>query len=289
MSTEDHMKKLDTVFFTEYTSHDAILKYTRATAGFGVSYLLDNDYKAVYRDALEHLTAEVKARGLQIIEFGCGGGMNLVYLIALLNQRGIKIEKAVGTDFSPTLIDAARREVESYLTEEDRLKVEFHVARNESLVEDLAMARGTDPQALAGSFAFVIGVNTIRYCHRGQREMDCARHIKELLVPGGVCVVIDMNDRFPVFRSALKNHFRKSKEEECYIPSLEEYAAPFAATGFEILRKEHFCWIPHSGGKLLCWIMRGLSPLLSAVAPSRAMRSLVIVRKPLTSPNRSGV
>ena len=34
-------------FFREYTSHEAIVKYTRATAGFGISYLLDHDYKAV--------------------------------------------------------------------------------------------------------------------------------------------------------------------------------------------------------------------------------------------------
>ena len=42
-------------FFLEYTSQDAILKYTKATAGFGISYLLDHDYKAVYLDALRHL------------------------------------------------------------------------------------------------------------------------------------------------------------------------------------------------------------------------------------------
>lgn len=42
-------------FLSEYTSQDAIVKYTRATAGFGISYLLENDYKAVYDEALEVL------------------------------------------------------------------------------------------------------------------------------------------------------------------------------------------------------------------------------------------
>lgn len=37
------------VFFREYTSQDAIAKYTRATAGFGISYLLDHYYKAEHR------------------------------------------------------------------------------------------------------------------------------------------------------------------------------------------------------------------------------------------------
>jgi hypothetical protein len=39
-------------FFREYTSQDAILKYTKATAGFGISYLLDHDYKAVFLTSL---------------------------------------------------------------------------------------------------------------------------------------------------------------------------------------------------------------------------------------------
>jgi SAM-dependent methyltransferase len=284
MHTDDKLQTLDTVFFDEYTSHKAILKYTRATAGGGISYLLDHDYKAVYCWALEHLTPEVKQRGIRLLEFGCGGGMNLVQMTSVLREEGFKVKSAVGTDFSPVLIDAARREAKTYLREEDQRQLEFHVARNESLVQDLATATGTGRSDLANSFDFILGVNTIRYCHRGEREADCARDIMELLAPGGICVVIDMNDRFPVFRSALKNYLLKTKkEEECYIPSLAEYATPFEKAAFEVLRKEHFCWIPHSAGKLLCSLMRGLSPILSAVAPTRAMRSLVVVRKPLMS------
>jgi SAM-dependent methyltransferase len=281
MHTDDKSQTLDTVFFDEYTSHNAILKYTRATAGRGISYLLDHDYKAVYFWALGHLTPEVKQRGIRLLEFGCGGGMNLVQMTSVLRQEGFKVKCAVGTDFSPVLIDAARREAKTYLREEDQRQLEFHVARNESLVQDLATATGTGRSDLANSFDFMLGVNTIRYCHRGEREADCARDIMELLVPGGICVVIDMNDRFPVFRSALRNYFRRTNEEERYLPSLAEYAAPFEKAGFEILRKEHFCWIPHSAGRLLCFVMRALSPILSAVAPTRAMRSLVVVRKPL--------
>jgi SAM-dependent methyltransferase len=271
---------MDASFFAEYTSHDAILKYTRATAGHGISYLLDHDYKDIYLKALDLLPAAVKARGLRILEFGCGGGMNLVHLVSVLKQAGIKVNQAVGTDFSPVLIEAAKREAGSYLMPEDQGKLAFHVAKNESLIQDMAAANGVDRSQILNSFDFIIGVNTIRYCHRFGREMDCARDIYQLLAPGGVCVNIDMNDRFPAFRSDLKNMLRSTKEEECYIPSLREYAAPFEKTGFEMIRKENFCWIPHSGSKFMCAIMGGLTPILNTVARARAMRSLVVVRKP---------
>ena len=42
-------------FFRQYTSQDEIAKYTRRTAGHGIAYLLDHDYKAVYLDAIQRL------------------------------------------------------------------------------------------------------------------------------------------------------------------------------------------------------------------------------------------
>lgn len=86
-----------------------------------------------------------------------------------------------------------------------------------------------------------------------------------------------MNNRFPAFRSNLKCLVQN--QTECYLPSLEEYASPFKTAGFEIIRKENFCWIPHSAGHALTLCCRLLSPLFNLVAPSRAMRSLVVARK----------
>jgi len=269
-------------FFREYTSQDAILKYTKATAGLGISYLLDHDYKRVYLEALGRLPQVVRQQGIRLLEFGCGGGMNLVHLISVLGQEGIRVESAIGADFSPVLIEAARREAKSYLGREEQGKVAFHVAKNETLMEDLSASLGKAKSELGNSFHFILGVNTARYCHRAGKELDCAQAIFDLLAPGGICVVIDMNDRFPLFRSALKNRFRKSKEEECYLPSLEEYAAPFKKVGFDVLRQEHFCWIPHSAGTFMCGLLGRISPLLNMVANSRAMRSLVVSRKPTT-------
>src|SRR5262249_1542403 len=233
--------------------------------------------------ALERLPPDVKQRGIRMLEFGCGGGMNLIHLVSVLKQEGIKVQKVVGTDFSPVLIDAARRESKSYLASDDLAKLEFHLANNEALVAGIAASSGKEQAKLLGSFDFVFGVNTIRYCHRDGRELSCARNIMNLLVPGGVAVVIDMNNRFPAFRSALKNRFRIHKKLECYIPSLEEYVAPFQNAGFEILRKEHFCWIPHSGGVFMSGLFRTMTPLLNTVAKSRAMRSLIVVRRPATA------
>ena len=110
MSTDTKMQSMDAAFFDEYTSHDAILKYTRATAGYGISHLLDHDYKDVYCQALDRLPPIPNGRGIRVLEFGCGAGMNLVHFTSILKGKGITFERAVGTDFSPVLIDAAKRE-----------------------------------------------------------------------------------------------------------------------------------------------------------------------------------
>jgi SAM-dependent methyltransferase len=267
------------IYFEEYTSPDAVLKYSKATAGYGINYLLDNDYKAVYCEALDRLPEEAKRKGIRVLEFGCGAGMNLIHLVSVLRQKDIKLEKAIGTDFSPVLLEVARGEAKKELNGESR-KVEFMVAKNESLVKDISAATGMDSSKLKNHFHFIFGINTFRYCHTGENDIACARDIREMLAPRGVCMVIDMNHSFPAFRSALKNRFRIHKKEECYIPTLDEYAAPFEQTGFDLLRRENFCWVPHSGGKLMCGIMSGMAPILNLVAKPRAMRSLVLAQKP---------
>ena len=174
MST-NNIRKMDETFLEEYTSHRAILRYTKATAGCGISYLLNHDYKDVYVRAFESLPPEVKRRGIRMLEFGCGGGMNLLHLVSILTQAGSKVEKATGTDFSPALIDAAKYESVQYLHREDQEKIDFHIAKNESLINDLSEATGTDRANLLCSFDFILGVNTMRYCHRGGHEMSCVR------------------------------------------------------------------------------------------------------------------
>ena len=268
-------------YLDQYSEENEISKYTRATAGSGISYLLDHDYKAVYLEALNLLPQQTCQGGIRILEFGCGGGMNLLRLISTLSSKGIRVAEAIGTDFSPAMVETAKREARDYLRGQDLRSPEFYVANNESLISDLAVSAAIEKSSLLNSFHFVLGVNTIRYCHDAKKERDCVRDIFNLLVPGGICVVIDMNNRFPLFRSDLRNKLCRKKEKQCYVPSLEEYAAPFVKEGFELLRRDHFCWVPHSAGPVMAGVLRTLSPILNTVARSRAMRSLVVARKPL--------
>ena len=269
-------------YYQEYTAPSAILRYSKATAGYGIGYLLEHDYKRVYLDAVRTMKTGATNGGLQILEFGCGAGMNLVHLMSVLRREGVQVRRALGTDFSPTLIDAARKDARSYLPKDDQSKVEFYVGKNETLVNDLCTALRQPRKELLREFDLILSVNTVRYCHRSNTQVNCAKDLFDLLKSGGVCVNIDMSDRFLFFRSSFRPGAREKKKKgrEAYLPSLQEYAAPFEQVGFEILKKEHFCWIPHSASALMCIGLSAASPVLNVVARSRAMRSLVVVRKP---------
>jgi SAM-dependent methyltransferase len=264
-------------FLDEYNSNDAILKYSSRSAGYGVNYLIEHVYAGAYDQAIE-ICRGTSTAPLRVLEFGCGAGMNVIGLLSRLAHRSIAIKDAFGTDFSESLIESARREAQANLPPVLRAKVSFHVASNERLGLELAAATGTSVEALLGSFDFIFGVNTFRYCHRLRTDRDCADDIFRLLRGGGTSVMIDMNDRFPLFRSHLK---RVQSSEATYLPSLEQYVEPFQRSGFEIVTKRYFSWIPHSAGPSLTRVCRMLTPILNATAPSRAMRSLVIAKKPL--------
>jgi SAM-dependent methyltransferase len=267
-------------FLAEYSTAQSIRKYSKETAGSGICYLLDHDYGEIYREILAmYVPTERKNSGIRMWEFGCGAGMNLLHLVSLIGDAGFALDFAIGTDFSDKLIEAASMEARASLAPRQRERVRFCLARNESLISDATKSRGLTRESLLRSFDLIIGVNTIRYCHRLGNERLCTSNIFDLLRTGGVCIVIDMNRGFPAFRGRLRDRLTKEKKAY-YLPSLEEYARPFASAGFEILRKENFCWIPHSASPGLTSVMGALTPLLSALAPNRAMRSLLVCRKP---------
>lgn len=264
-------------FLDEYVSESAVRKYTTETAGYGISYLLRKDYARIYMDVINKYFQAPKQRPLRLLEFGCGGGMNIIRLVSLLTEKRIPVECAFGTDFSPRLVMAAKEEAKAALPPQTAGKMHFYVARNEQLVEDLLTGLSGNRKQL-GEFDLIIGVNTFRYCHRLGKQVDCAMDIYQLLRAGGVCVNIDMNNRFPAFRSRLRRS--DNGAPECYLPSLEEYASPFATAGFEILKKGNFCWVPHSASRSLTTACRVAAPFLNTLVRSRAMRSLVVARKP---------
>jgi SAM-dependent methyltransferase len=277
METSKVTEQINEKFFEEYVSEDAVCKYTTNTAGFGINYLLRHDYANVYLSAVNSYLRTSPQRPLRLLEFGCGGGMNIIALVSLLQHEGIPVECAYGTDFSPRLVESAKQEAKAGLPPGLAKKLIFHVARNEKLTEDLASACRKPIEELAGFFDLIVGVNTFRYCHRLGKSKDCAADVYRMLRPGGVCVNIDMNNRFPAFRSKLRHSV--DDPTECYLPTLEEYASPFEIAGFEMIKKQNFCWIPHSAGRALTLGCRIASPFLNLVARSRAMRSLVVARK----------
>src|SRR6516225_6123556 len=122
-------------FLAEYSMEQTIRKYTRKTAGDGISYLLDREYGKIYLESIERYVPESRLKtGIRLWEFGCGGGMNLLYLVSVLERQGIPIELACGTDFSEALIGAARNEATRYLTPEQNKRVRFVVAANDDLI-----------------------------------------------------------------------------------------------------------------------------------------------------------
>jgi SAM-dependent methyltransferase len=157
--------------------------------------------------ALDLLPQQTMEGGSLMLEFGCGAGMYVLHLVSVLSRRGIDVVGAIGTDFSPVLIEAAMPQAKNYLWAEDWRKVQFCLARNQTSHRQLVVRAPQNKMELENSFHFILGVNTIRYCHAAKRVLDCARNIFSLLVPGVICVVIDMNNRFPFSRSHLRIDF----------------------------------------------------------------------------------
>ena len=265
------------VYLEEYSSEQAIRRYTHETAGHGISYLLEHEYAEIYLDAIRNYL-KTSTKALHVLEFGCGGGMNIITLLPLLERNGINVESAVGTDFSETLVEAAKDEAKKLLRPDQEEKLRFVVARNEQLISDLSQGLAIPAFELKDSFHLILGVNTFRYCHRLGKEAECASDIANLLMPGGICVMIDMNRKFPAFRSKFRDRKTKPAEER-YLPTLDEYSQPFSNAGLEVLRRGNFCWVPHSAGPMLTKICRFLTPVLDVFAKPFAMRSLVISRK----------
>lgn len=267
-------------FLQEYSSSESVRQYVRDTAGSGIAHLMENVYGPIYRKWIGRPWEKGLCKGgIRILEYGCGGGMNLLHIVNTLAELGIPLEAAYGTDFSAEMIKAANSEAASYLETQSRPKVRFVVAANENLINGLATGLCLPASGLLDSFHLILGVNTFRYCHRLKKADECAKSIYDLLAKGGTSVMIDMNKDFPFFRSRLRDALTKPKEE-IFLPSLQEYALPFERAGFQIAERRNFCWIPHSAGSFQLAMLRRLAPLLDQWFPNSAMRSLIIGVKP---------
>jgi SAM-dependent methyltransferase len=268
--------------YREYAAPETIRRYERRTAGEGINHLLREEYGPIF---LESALAVSGPSPMRMLEFGCGAGMALHYLTEALGERGVDVELAIGTDFVPGMVSAARAEVERYGSEFAQARMRFAVATNETIVQGIAEELGSPPDSLNGTFQLALGVNTFRYAVRHGTADEVVAQLEALLAPGGRVVMIDMNDRFPY---GIKPRRPVPGKESRYpirlrteaLPSLAEYTRPFADAGFEVLRREHFCWIPHSASGFRFRLARALTPHLDRLIGDRAMRSLVVARKP---------
>jgi SAM-dependent methyltransferase len=269
------------VYLEEYSADEAVQKYVSDTAGSGIAYLLQHVYGRVYEEQINKIVTQTGGKdALRILEYGCGGGMNLIWIVKRLLDRGLKLDFACGTDFSEKMVEAAKKEASSSLPSDVKGKVFFHQVANENLSSDLPKELNRSLAGLQNSFDLIVGVNTFRYCFRLNKQAESASDILSLLRPGGRSVMIDMNRYFPLFRTRLRDRLTKP-EEERYLPTLNEYATVFRNAGFEIETKKNFCWVPHSAARATMATLKTLSPALQLLFPNFAMRSLIIGRKPL--------
>jgi SAM-dependent methyltransferase len=268
-------------YLEEYTTDEAVQRYVSDTAGSGIAYLLQNVYGQVFDEQINKLVLQNGDKtGFRILEYGCGGGMNLGWTIKRLSDRKLNLDFACGTDFSPKMVEAAKKETSFCLPSTESGKVSFHTVANENLREDLPEELGRPLEDLQNSFHLILGVNTFRYCFRLGKQAKAADDIFFLLKPGGRTVMIDMNHSFPFFRTRLRDRLTKPAGQR-YLPTLEEYASVFREAGFEIEVKKNFCWIPHSAGPGMLVALKTLSPVLQSLFAGFAMRSLITARKPL--------
>ena len=266
-------------YLMEYTDDDAIARYVTNTAGKGIQYILTNVYGPLYSKIIDSICLKAGAnKGFRMLEYGCGAGMNLLYIFRLLVSKSVPIIAAIGTDFSKPLLQSAEKERDTFIDPENRKKITFLQAYNESLLDDLTKGLAQHESSLRNSFDLIVGVNTFRYAVRLHKQQSCANDIASLLAPGGYSIMIDMNNRFPFFKSRFRDRNKKPKIQT-WLPSLEKYTAPFRSANLKILQARHFCWIPHSSSAPILIVARLLTPLLDLVAPSFAMRSLVVARK----------
>ena len=91
-----------------YRRDDVVAKYVTKTAGAGIDHVLANVYGPIYLRVIDELIAKrSKEHRFRVLEYGCGGGMNLLKLVDLLRSAGAQLDKGYGADFSPPMVEAA--------------------------------------------------------------------------------------------------------------------------------------------------------------------------------------
>jgi SAM-dependent methyltransferase len=277
------------VFLAHYTQPGVITRYLPSSAAPGIHYVVKHVYGAIYHITIGTIAAcRPQHHEFRILEYGCGGGMNLLQLIQLFRAQGARLASAIGTDFSWSMIKAARNEAEQHLSAEMKQVVQYFLARNETIAQDLGIGLGRHSRELHNTFDLILGVNTFRYTYRLKQDGACARDLFALLQPGGCSIMIDMN-RGLQFRGSRIHGLCKRAGRRYYIPSLAQYSRPFQEAGFRIIcARTFFCFthlpfvmsLPGRLNTALLALCRRAKPMFDTCLSRFAKHSLVIARKP---------
>lgn len=137
------------------------------------------------------------------VEIGCGGGV-LTRLIASAEPT----RRWLGTDFSPVMLDVARRACAALP------RVEFRVHD------------AYEPFPQAGEFAFGFGCDILHHLDDPVRALG---HLRHALRPGGSMLFLESNPRNPVIHLRCRN---RPEEQRVYLTSERTLAEWAAAAGF---------------------------------------------------------
>ena len=137
------------------------------------------------------------------VEIGCGGGV-LTRLIAAAEPT----RRWVGTDFSPVMLDVARRACAPLP------QVEFRVHD------------AYEPLPRDGEFAFGFGCDILHHLDDPARALG---HLRRALRPGGRLLFLESNPRNPVIHLRCRN---RPEEQRVYLTSERTLAEWATAAGF---------------------------------------------------------
>jgi amino acid adenylation domain-containing protein len=128
-------------------------------------------YEALAKELVEELSAE---RPLCILEVGAGGGDLTWPLVPKLSGRGCEYHF---TDISRTFVQAAQMEAKKQGLDFMRFGV-LDISKDPA-------SQGYEP----GCFDIVLGLNVV---HATARVVESLRHLKSLLVPGGLLCLVEL-------------------------------------------------------------------------------------------------
>ena len=83
-------------YLMEYTDDNTIDRYITNTAGKGIQYVLAHVYGPLYSEIIDSICIKAGSnKDFRVLEYGCGAGMNLIYIVRLLFSKGVPIVEAM--------------------------------------------------------------------------------------------------------------------------------------------------------------------------------------------------